>query len=113
MEHQWSPGLQDLSRGSPTCSPTYLLPSPWSTLGGGGHGDAQLAQLVCLVLASWPSRALRKGEDAVGRAHRKSQERDSAFVLGPTPVDPRFSYPTPSSQKLPGRCLAQPQGPEA
>ena len=67
------PGLQDLSRRSPTCSPTYSLPSPWSTLRGGGHGDAQLAQLVWLVLASWPRRALRRSEDEAGRAHRKSR----------------------------------------
>ena len=93
------PGLQDLSRRSPTCSPTYSLPSPWSTLRGGGHGDAQLAQLVWLVLASWPRRALRRSEDEAGRAHRKSRGRGSAFVLGPTPVDPRFLCPTPPSQK--------------
>lgn len=92
------PDLQDVSRRSPTCSPTYSLPSPWSTLGGGGHGDAQLAQLVWLVLASWSRRALRRGEDEAGRAHRKSRGRGSAFVLEPTPVDPILIPNTPSQK---------------
>lgn len=102
-QHLGRPVGQDLSLRSRTCSrtcsPTYSPPSPRSTLGGGGHGDARLAQLVWLVLVSRPGRALRRGEDAAGRGHRKSRGRGRqrlcswAHPCGPQTLIP--NTPTP------------------
>ena len=103
-QHLGRPVRQDLSlcsrTCSRTCSPTYSPPKPWITLGGGGHGDARLAQLVWLVLVSRPGRALRRGEDAAGRGHRKSRGRGRQRLCSWThPCGPQTLIPnTPTPE---------------
>ena len=61
--------LHEPASHPPTHSPGPRagLRSSWShRREGGGHRDAQLAQLVWLVLASWQWRALGTGEDVAG-----------------------------------------------
>lgn len=88
---------------SPTHCPQGWARPPWShwkegrdCVGGWGafHGDAQLAQLVWLVLASWQRKALGTGEDVAGSTQedRKMRKRGGSFVHQSIPV---ASHPRP------------------